>query len=214
LLKANEFLHPIKTYLSSRYPAAVPFSFWINFLGLPLLPLVIVICYGSICGYVLHKKGELVEEGKLRLARSILEKERYEEFKTVYLQKKTFSLDETFASFELLKELKNPEREVILKQGAAIFQKIEGQKIAFGKGSTKIFRPYFYEEKKLEKPVYMDQTDLLSFLKKVENDLYSERNRLGAGALFFTHFKMKRVQESFGSFYLVDARIMEKRGIV
>jgi hypothetical protein len=200
--------------LSSRYPAAVPFNFWINFLGLPLLPLVIVICYGSICGYVLHKKGELVEEGKLRLARSILEKERYEEFKTVYLQKKAFSLDETFASFELLKELKNPEREVILKQGAAIFQKIEGQKIAFGKGSTKIFRPYFYEEKKLEKPVYMDQTDLLSFLKKVENDLYSERNRLGAGALFFTHFKMKRVQESFGSFYLVDARIMEKRGIV
>lgn len=200
--------------MSSRYPAAVPFSFWINFLGLPLLPLVIVICYGSICGYVLHKKGELVEGGKLRLARSILEKERYEEFKTVYLQKKTFSLDETFASFELLKELKNPEREVILKQGAAIFQKIEGQKIAFGKGSTKIFRPYFYEEKKLEKPVYMDQTDLVSFLKKVENDLYSERNHLGAGALFFTHFKMKRVQESFGSFYLVDTRIMEKRGIV
>lgn len=148
------------------------------------------------------------------MARSILEKERYEEFKTVYLQKKAFSLDETFASFELLKELKNPEREVILKRGAPVFQKIEGQKISFGRGSTKIFRPYFYDEKKLEKPVYMDQTDLISFLKKVENDLYSQRNDLGAGALFFTHFKMKRVQESFGSFYLVDARIMEKRGIL
>jgi hypothetical protein len=142
-----------------------------------------------------------------------LEKGRYEVFFQQYPQKQSFDLEKALLSLTFLLNLeKKVEEFPLLKKTPFADKKIWDQKILFKNGKTRMQSPYMYIEKSFEKPVFMDQEDLLVFLKKIEETTPEGFSSIGAGELFFRYFHMKKTKNPLGTFYLVDAKITEKRG--
>jgi hypothetical protein len=185
----------------------------VQFFGFPLIPILaavvaVLIFQTSYAGWE-----KSLEEKKGRLFGAFVEKGRYEVFFQEYPQKQSFDLEKALSSLTFLLDLQRKIKEFPpLKRLPFVDEKVLDQKIFLKNGKTRIQSPYMYIEKSFEKPILMDQKDLLSFLKKIEEHSLEGFSSLGAGDLYFQYFHIKKTKNPFGTFYLVDAKITEKRG--
>jgi hypothetical protein len=202
--KCSHYLKEKKGILFSKFPFKKRDLFWLKFFGPPLVPLIFLCSFIFFSRFSLHETKKLFSQTQLRLTKAFMEKTRYENFLKNYPQKTSF-----------LEELEkrcqdNPPLEKLLFQNGKILK----QKLLFGPLKTKISRPYIYQEKGFAHPILMDQKDFLAFLKKVEEEFFVESESNGAGELFFPYFHIKKTKNPYGTFFLVDAKICEKRGVL
>lgn len=186
-----------------------------QFLGFPLVPVLVALGWMLFSRFSLGSREKTLDETKAIFSSALVEKRRYEDFLKEFPQKQKFDLQKAFSSLKFLEELsKKIENRPLLNKIPIYDKKILEQEILFTNAKTKILSPYLYEEKSFQKPILMDQKNVVLFLKMVEQRPYDEGSFPGAGDLFFTYFHMKKTKKQMGTFYLVDAKITEKRGAI
>lgn len=217
LQKWKEFLRQ-KVTVSGYQPRFHPegkTKLFFHLFGLPLIPLLIAVVYGCFCAYNLSLQKELVQDGTLKLARSLFEEKKYQQFLGQYPQTKAFSLNPYFSDFIPLQNVRGELDKLPLNTPwFAEKEKLIKKKLKFQEKMVVVLGPYQWTEQKLEKPVLVDFSDIGNFLSKIEDEGYKTRVETGAGELFFTEFSFKKKDTNLGQFYLLEACVAEKRGRV
>jgi len=176
---------------------------------------LIAVVYGCFCAYNLSLQKELVQDGTLKLARSLFEEKKYQQFLGQYPQTKAFSLNPYFSDFIPLQNVRGELDKLPLNTPwFAEKEKLIKKKLKFQEKMVVVLGPYQWTEQKLEKPVLVDFSDIGNFLSKIEDEGYKTRVETGAGELFFTEFSFKKKDTNLGQFYLLEACVAEKRGRV